>query len=512
MDLLIDVNVVIDVCSGRVPHAELSTAALLLCNKRHGTLWLYAGSVQTLEYNLISELRRVDSRNGKAQTNRVVAQRARQLLTLFCEDVQWLSALSSEGGVFDSADPEDEQLTRAIDRFPSGSIKILTRDQLLLDENPDKTISPFDFCQSEMAESQLPFINLKKQQDAIRPKLEQNIHTVLHHGRYIMGPEVEALEEQLAHYVGVEHSIGVASGTDALLIAMMALGVGHGDEVITTPFSFIATAETIVLLGAKPVFVDIDPKTYNLDPALLEAAITDKTKAIMPVSLYGQCADYDAINTIAEKYDLPVIEDGCQSFGATYKGRKSCGLTTIGCTSFFPSKPLGCYGDGGACFTNDDELAKTMREIRVHGQDRRYHHPRIGINGRLDTLQAAILLAKMDIFADEVEARQRIGSRYSELLSDVVGAPYIESHNTSVYAQYTVQVENRDAVQARLKDAGIPTAVHYSIPLNRQPALACAKQFKHSEYAAERVMSLPMHPYLTKEDQDYVVSAVRRAL
>ncbi|TLS69028.1 DegT/DnrJ/EryC1/StrS family aminotransferase [Mariprofundus erugo] len=355
----------------------------------------------------------------------------------------------------------------------------------------------------------MEFIDLKSQQQRIKPQIDAAIARVLEHGAYIMGPEVAELEQRLAAYTGASHAIGVASGTDALLIALMALGVGDGDEVITTPFSFIATAETIVLLGAKPVFVDIDPKSYNLDPELLEAAITSKTKAIMPVSLYGQCADYDAINAIADKHGLPVIEDACQSFGATYKGRKSCNLTTIGCTSFFPSKPLGCYGDGGACFTNDADLAKIMREIRVHGQDRRYHHPRIGVNGRLDTLQAAILLAKMDIFEDEVAARERIGARYSQLLSDYAVTPAIAAHNTSVYAQYTVLVENRDQVQAGLKEAGVPTAVHYPIPLNRQPALACAERFEHSEYAAERVMSLPMHPYLTDQELQMVAEAVK---
>jgi len=358
----------------------------------------------------------------------------------------------------------------------------------------------------------MDFIDLKTQQHRVKKAIDDNIANVLAHGRYIMGPEIGDLEARLADYVGVKHAIGVASGTDALLVAMMALGIGHGDEVITTPFSFIATAETIVLLGAKAVFVDIDPKTCNLDPALLESAITDKTKAIMPVSLYGQCADYDAINVIAEKHGLPVIEDGCQSFGASYRGKKSCGLTTIGCTSFFPSKPLGCYGDGGACFTNDEGLAKVMREIRVHGQDRRYHHPRIGINGRLDTLQAAILLAKMDIFEDEVDARGKIGARYSELLGDIVTAPYIETHNTSVYAQYTVLVEDRKSVQKKLKEADIPTAVHYPIPLNRQPALSCSERFEHSEYAADRVMSLPMHPYLTERDQDTIVEAVKASV
>jgi len=362
----------------------------------------------------------------------------------------------------------------------------------------------------------MDFIDLKTQQQRIKTTIDANIATVLAHGRYIMGPEVGALEERLADYVGVSDAIGVASGTDALLIAMMALGVGAGDEVITTPFSFIATAETIVLLGAKPVFVDIDSKTYNLDPSLLEDAITKSTKAIMPVSLYGQCADYDAINAVAARHGIAVIEDGCQSFGATYKGKKSCGLTTIGCASFFPSKPLGCYGDAGACFTNDDELAKAMREIRVHGQDRRYHHPRIGINGRIDTLQAAILLAKMDIFADEVEARQRIGMRYTELLGGAVIAPYIEGFNRSVYAQYTVQVENRVQVQSSLKKAGVPTAVHYPLTLNMQPALSWLNKpagcFPIAERAAESVLSLPMSPYLTRIDQHKVADVLLAAI
>ena len=286
----------------------------------------------------------------------------------------------------------------------------------------------------------MQFIDLKAQYNLIKENVDKRIQKVLDHQKFIMGPEIQELEETLAEYVGVKHCIGVANGTDALQISMMALGIGPGDEVITTPFSFIATAETIVLLGAKPVFVDIDPKTYNINPVLIEQAITPKTKAIMPVSLYGQCADFDRINQIAAKHNIPVIEDGAQSFGATYKGKKSCSLSTIGCTSFFPSKPLGAYGDAGACFTDNDELAKTIREIRVHGQDRRYHHPRIGVNGRLDTLQAAILLAKFEIFPKEVEARSQIGQKYSELLknTDVI-TPYIEPHNTSVYAQYTVQ-------------------------------------------------------------------------
>jgi UDP-2-acetamido-2-deoxy-ribo-hexuluronate aminotransferase len=298
---------------------------------------------------------------------------------------------------------------------------------------------------------------------------------------------------------------------------MMALGIGYGDEVITTPFTFIATGEMIALLGAKPVFVDIDPHTYNLDPALIESAITSRTRAIMPVSLYGQCAEFDAIDAIAVRHGLPVVEDACQSLGATYKqGRQSCSLSTIGCTSFFPSKPLGGYGDGGACFTDDDALATRMRQIRVHGQDRRYHHPLVGVNGRLDTLQAAILLAKLDVLPDELEARDRIGARYTRLLRGHVGVPHVEPYNTSVYAQYTVEVENRERVQAKLKERGVPTAVHYPVPLNLQPAFSWLNQptgrFLVAERAACRVMSLPMHPYLDEGDQDFVVKALLEAL
>ncbi|WP_199153950.1 DegT/DnrJ/EryC1/StrS aminotransferase family protein [Chromobacterium sp. ASV23] len=362
----------------------------------------------------------------------------------------------------------------------------------------------------------IQFIDLKAQYQHLKADIDARIHTVLDHGQYIMGPEVKELEEQLAAYCGAKHVIGVCDGTKALLIAMMALGIGAGDEVITTPFTFIATGEMIALLGAKPVFVDIDPVSYNLDPVLLEAAITPATRAIMPVSLYGQAADFDAINAIAAKHGIPVIEDGAQSFGASQHGKKSGNLSTIGCTSFFPSKPLGCYGDGGAVFTSDDALAKKIREIRVHGQDRRYHHPVIGLNGRLDTIQAAVLLAKLPSFPDEVAARERIGARYSALLQDVARVPVIQPGNTHVYAQYTIEVDHRDDVQAKLKELGVPTAVHYPIPLHLQPAFAhlglAEGSFPHAEAAGKRVMSLPMHPFLTEEAQDAIVAAVKKAL
>lgn len=369
----------------------------------------------------------------------------------------------------------------------------------------------------------MDFIDLKSQYARIEGPVNARIQAVLKHGQYVLGPEVAELERRLAAFTGSKHCIAASSGTDTLLIALMALGIGYGDEVITSPFTFIATGEMIALAGAKPVFVDIEPRTYNIDPALIEAAITPRTKAIMPVSLYGQCADFDAINAIAAKHGLPVIEDAAQSFGATYRGRQSCNLSTVGSTSFFPSKPLGGYGDGGALFTNDDGLAKLMREIRVHGQDRRYHHPRLGINGRLDTLQAAVLLAKMDIFADEVVARARLGQRYSELLAQAftdaperVSGPILESWNTSVYAQYTVEVPRREGVEQKMKELGIPTAVHYPVPLHLQPVFSAPGvgegSFPVAERAAKRVMSLPMHPYLTEEQQVKVVDALYTAV
>ena len=356
----------------------------------------------------------------------------------------------------------------------------------------------------------IEFCDLKAQQARIKDKIEAGIHRVLAHGQYILGPEVAELEENLAAFVGTKHCITCANGTDALQIAQMALGVAHGDEVITPGFTYIATAETVALLGAKPVYVDIDPRTYNLDPALLEAAITPRTKAIIPVSLYGQCADFDTINAIAAKYGIPVIEDAAQSFGGSYKGRRSCNLSTIACTSFFPSKPLGCYGDGGALFTNDDELAKVIRQVARHGQDRRYHHIRVGVNSRLDTLQAAILLPKLDILADEIQSRQQVAATYDLLFKEagIDSTPYVEPHNISAWAQYTVQVQDRDLYQAKLKELGIPTAVHYPIPLNKQPAVADSNVSLHvGDLVAGRVMSLPFHPYMSKEVIEEVVQA-----
>lgn len=356
----------------------------------------------------------------------------------------------------------------------------------------------------------IEFIDLKAQQVRIKDKLDSAIQRVLSHGQYILGPEVSELEARLADFAGAKFCITCANGTDALQIVQMALGIGPGDEVITPGFTYIATAETVALLGAKPVYVDVNPQTYNLDPALLEAAITPRTKAIIPVSLYGQCADFDAINAVAQRHGIPVIEDAAQSFGASYKGRRSCNLSNVACTSFFPSKPLGCYGDGGAIFTNDEALAVVIRQIARHGQDRRYHHVRVGVNSRLDTFQAAILLEKLAIFEDEIELRQQVASEYDRLLSAAgLAAPFVESNNKSVYAQYTLRVDNRDVFQQRLSAAGVPTVVHYPIPLNRQPAVADASQsLPVGDSVAEQVVSLPMHPYLSKSQQTFIVEQI----
>jgi len=363
--------------------------------------------------------------------------------------------------------------------------------------------------------AKLEFVDLKSQYAALKEQIAQRMQRVLDHGQYIMGPEVRELEDRLAAYTGAKHCITVASGTEALLISLMALELKPGDEVITTPFTFAATAEMIVLLGGVPVFVDIEPDTCNIDASLIEAAITPRAKAIMPVSLYGQCADMDKINAIAARHGLAVIEDGAQSFGATYKGLKSCNLNTLGCTSFFPSKPLGCYGDGGAIFTSDSALAQACREIRVHGQSARYVHTRVGVGGRMDTLQCAIVLAKLERFEWELQRRKEIGHRYHEMLAGSgVDLLKVRGDRDCVWAQYTVFVQDRTQVQAALARQGVPTAVHYPTPLQLQGAYAgyttpgCLPE---SVTASHRVLSLPMSAYLTDRQQDHVVSQLRLA-
>ncbi len=369
------------------------------------------------------------------------------------------------------------------------------------------------------------FIDLQAQYQEYSKEIDQEIKDVCTSAQFIGGPKLQNFEKNLAEFTGVSHAIGCSSGTDALLLSLMALDIKAGDEVITTPFTFIATAEVIAFLGATSVFVDIDEQTYNIDPSKIEALITDKTKAIMPVSLYGQCADMEAINAIAVKHNIAVIEDACQSFGAEYKGKKSCNLSTIGCTSFFPSKPLGAYGDGGAIFTNDDALAEKIRMLLNHGQNERYKHKYIGINGRLDAMQAAILNVKLKHFEEEVQARQKIGERYSDGLftcavrnEEVLSGyklitPYVKADRTSVYAQYSVRVKEREKITSALSEIGIPTAVHYPMPLHLQEAfseLGYKKgDFPISEKVSQEIMSLPMSPYLSEDQQDFIVNALK---
>jgi UDP-2-acetamido-2-deoxy-ribo-hexuluronate aminotransferase len=361
----------------------------------------------------------------------------------------------------------------------------------------------------------MEFIDLNTQYLKYQSEIDARMKAVLEHGHYIMGPEIAELESALAEYVGVKHCLTVASGTDSLEIALRALNIGRGDEVITVPFSWISTAEVIVAIGATPVFVDIEPETFNMDVSLLENSITKNTKAIIPVSLFGQMPDIESINTIAEKYNIAVIEDAAQSFGATRNGKRSCGASLISSTSFFPAKPLGCYGDGGALFTDNDELAETMKAIRSHGGLKRHHHTHIGMNGRFDTLQAAVILGKWPHFEEEVTARNQIGARYSELLKDHVITPIVAEGNTHVYAQYTIRVkeDKREDIDSSMKDAGIPVGIYYPKCFHEQPVFEYLGyrygDFPESERASREVLSLPMHPFLSHNDQHNVVEILK---
>ena len=354
----------------------------------------------------------------------------------------------------------------------------------------------------------IDFANLQVQYQKYKVDIDANIQAVLSKSNYIMGEEVHNLERALEKFTGVKHAITCSSGTDALLLAMMALDIQPGDEIITTPFTFIATAETIALMKARPVFVDIESDTFNIDANLIEAAITSKTKAIMPVSLFGQPADMDAIQAIADKHNLKVLIDGAQSFGSTYNGETDSNLGNISTTSFFPAKPLGCYGDGGAIFTNNDEYAKTIKMMRVHGQGKRYHHKYIGIGGRLDTIQAAILLAKLPYYTQELADRQQVAQRYTDALSDNLQTPVIKLNRSSAWAQYSVRVDNRNAFQAKLKDNGIPTAIHYPIPLHLQECFQYLNykqgDFPISEKTSNEVMSIPINAFITDKEIKYI--------
>lgn len=355
------------------------------------------------------------------------------------------------------------------------------------------------------------FIDLQAQYQKYKNEIDSEIHDVLDTSSYIMGNKISKLEENLSKFSGAKYSIACSSGTDALLLALMALDIKAGDEVITSPFTFIATAEMIAFLGAKPVFVDIDEKTYNIDPTKIEEKITSKTKAIMPVSIFGQTSDMDAINEIAKKYNLKVIEDAAQSFGASYKGKKSCNLSDIATTSFFPAKPLGCYGDGGAIFTNDDELAKKMRVILNHGQSSKYFHSHVGINGRIDTIQAGVLNVKIKYFQEELDQRQSIAQKYTKNLENVI-VPFVDNSLVSAWAQYCIRVANRDEMIKKCNDKGVPTAIYYPLPLHLQEVFEYLGykngDFPITEKVSLDIMALPMSAFLKDDEQDYIIEVV----
>ena len=466
--------------------------------------WVYVGQLQSMRTDLARQL----TESGADQPEATATSR----LASFLSRCQWLAALAEDGDVLAEVDVIGAQLRKAAARL-DGDSGILTDDsQRIAQGKPFCTVARLQ--EHSTSSDGIAFIDLASQQDRIRPALESALHRVLHHGRYIQGPEIEALEKRLADYVGVEHCVGVSSGTDALLIALMALGIGPDDEIITTAFSFAATAEVILLLGARPVYVDIDPVTFNIDASLIEEKINARTRAILPVGLYGQCPDFSAMGLIARQHGLAVLEDAAQSFGATQDGVRSGNLGTIGATSFFPAKPLGAYGDAGACFTNDADLMTRLREIRDHGQSQRYHHVRLGINARMASIQAAVLLQKLTIFDDELVMRQRAAKCYQTLLEESADAmgmilPVVAPGNTSSWAQYTVQVGCRDQVQAALSQRGVPTAVHYPAPIPVQPAMVDSSgQYPVSARSAQCVLSLPMHPYLNSATQQRVAEQV----
>ncbi len=505
-NIIFDINIILDFNSKKRDEKFPDSRKVFELTKNLGytNIYLSSSSLDNIEFLKYQQLLEDFPEITKKQRQNIARHVIKELLSDF--------KIAKTPSYVD-INYEDIEDSLVIASAKSIDARVVTRDKGMLLAYPDITVTSEQLINElNMKNNHINFIDLGQQYFNLQPQIEKNMDEVLNSTSFIIGNKVRELEEKLADFVGVKYCIGVSSGTDALLISLMALSIKAGDEVITTPFTFIATAEVIALLGARPVFVDIEPNTYNINPDKIESAITPKTKAIMPVSLYGQCADFDRINAIAEKYQLPVIEDGAQSLGATYKGRQSCSLSTIGCTSFFPSKPLGGYGDAGACFTDDDELAKSMREIRAHGQDRRYHHPRIGINGRLDTLQAAVLLAKLDIFPDEVEKRRIVGENYTKLISKHypgIVPPYIKEGNSSVYAQYTIQTTQRDALIQKLSASGIPTAVHYPVPLNKQPVLNTNEfELSIAEELSNKVMSLPMHPYLTETEQQNIVKTM----
>lgn len=534
-NVLLDVNFVVDIISKRMPFVLDAVKALAHARACGDKVWLYTGSVQTLEYTAAREIKRIVALTGQNLTFKEALKKAREKLQIFTSDVNWLAALAEDGLVFDEVEPEDAQLVLAVRRLSPDAL-LLTRDQKLIGEC-QQAISPNEYLLLQPGKDSIAFVDLDAQQDILRPQLETNIHKVMRHGQYIMGPEVQELEGKLAEFAGAEYCIGVANGTDALLMPLMALGIGPGDLVLTTPFTFIATAEVISLLGATPVFVDIDERTYNIDPQQIELAIqaiqTGNTehyplpaavkknpeaftiKAIIPVDLFGLPADYDPIMAVAGKHDLFVLADSAQGFGGVYRGRFTGSLAHATTTSFFPAKPLGCYGDGGAIFTDDASLADKLTSIRVHGKgEDKYDNLRIGLNARLDTMQAAILLPKLESFPSELKHRRRIAASYTEGLANCnsIITPFTPECCQSAWAQYSIVAGNREKIQKSLKKSGVPTAIYYGRSLHLQPAFKSLGYVEGDMPISERIsgsiFSLPMHPYLTEKAVCGVVDAI----
>ncbi len=502
MNYIIDLNIIFDYYNNERRRLFPSSVILLdkLFQSNDLTPYISSSSLDNLEFTKAQELKREFGFANKL------------LLKKFIEDIlkNFKIAKTPSYIEIDYDDIEDSQVLASAKGL---NTKVITRDKLMLHRYPELSISSIDFL-DELTTNSIDFANLKKQYFMYQPELELEMDKVLNNTSYIMGNAVKELEKNLEEFTGASHAIACSSGTDALLLAMMALDIKPGDEIITTPFTFIATAETIALMGATPVFVDIDEKTYNIDPSKIEEKITPKTKAIIAVSLYGQPCDIDALEQLKMKHSqLKIIIDGAQSFGSTYKGKTDSNLGDISTTSFFPAKPLGCFGDGGAVFTNNEELATKMKSLRVHGQSKRYHHKYIGMGGRMDTLQCAIVNVKLKYYKKDLALRQEVAQKYTNALGCVASAspiilPHIEKECTSAFAQYSIRVKERNAVQAKLKELGIPTAVHYPMPLHLQECfeyLGYSKgDFPISEKVSQEIMSLPMNPYVSDEEIEYI--------
>ena len=505
MNYLLDVNIILDYFNDRRREQfKTSIEAFNYCYEKNENIFLSSSSFDNIAFLKIKELKEEKGYSTK-KSKELVAEIINFLIDKF------KIAKTPSYMEIDYEDIEDSQIIASAKAI---NAKVITRDKGMLKKYSNIAITPQDFLENRENKNNIDFANLKKQYFMYQPELEEEMDKVLNNSSYIMGSAVKELEENLETFTGAKNAITCSSGTDALLLAMMALDIKPDDEVITTPFTFIATAETIAFLGAKPVFVDIDEKTYNIDPSKIEAKITSKTKAIIPVSLYGQPSDMEAIEAIAKKHNLKVIVDGAQSFGSSFNGVSDSNLGDISTTSFFPAKPLGCFGDGGAVFTNSDELAQKIKSLRVHGQSKRYHHKYIGMGGRMDTLQCAIVDVKLKHYKKDLALRQEVASKYSEALKDKeLVLPFLDERATSAFAQYSVRVKDRDAVQARLKEQGIPTAVHYPMPLHLQECFAYLGykkgDFPISEAVSEEIMSLPMNPYVSDDEIEYISNVIK---